>query len=126
MSNNLNLTQMTSGQNSKYQTHNDTNGELDAAISVKQSYAVDSSNAVTVTTAEQRRASIFELTEGSPAPSAGITMTFPATTRGLIAVLNKTGQTVTVTISGQSITAPTIATNTMKILSHDGVNIQGP
>lgn len=129
MTDNLTLSQMTAAQNQKHVTHNDSNGELDAALTAVQAYAVDESNAVAVSLAEQQRASIFHLTEASPSPTGAISMTFPATTRGLIVVINDTGQSVTVEIAGsptQSETPPTVSANTSAVLIHDGVNVRAP
>jgi hypothetical protein len=126
MSNNLNLTQLASSQNSPEVTVNDTNGELDAAISEKQDIAITNTNARTLTNDEFRRFFLTHIIDGAPAPSGAITLTVPAISRGLFAVLNLTSFTVTVTISGQSVTAPTVANGltTPKLFTSDGVNVR--
>lgn len=126
MSNNLNITQLTSAQENKEVTINDSNGELDAAITVQADFSITSSNARTLTNPEFRRTTIFHITDDASTPTAAITLTVPATSRGIFAVLNLSSFAVTVTIAAQSVTAPVIATGatTPSLLTCDGVNVR--
>lgn len=86
--------------------------------------AVDSTSE-SLTSAQFWEAVFFLLSAGSPAPGGGVTLTVPAEERGLFVVRNNCGQTVTVTISGQSVTAPTVATGATGLFTSDGVNVYG-
>lgn len=77
MSNNLNLTQMTTGQANKEATHNDSNGELDAALTEEVTIDVSSANQ-TISDANYRRAKQFKITGDG---DAGRTVTLPAIKR---------------------------------------------
>ena len=126
MSNNLNITQLTSAQENKEVTINDANGELDAAITVQADFTIDDTNARTLTNAELRRTNIFHIIDDASPPDAGITLTLPATSRVIFALLNLTSFAVTVTISGQPVTAPIVASGatTPSLLTSDGVNVR--
>ena len=126
MSNNLNITQLTSAQENKETTINDANGELDAAITVQADFAIDDSDVRTLTNAELRRTAIFHIIDDTTPPDAAITLTLPATSRGIFALLNLTSFAVTVTISGQAVTAPVVASGatTPSLLTSDGVNVR--
>ena len=126
MSNNLNLDQVADNQDDKETTINDQAGQLDAALTVKADFTITDTNARTLTNTEFRRTFLFHITNGSPAPSAAITLTVPAISRGVFAVLNTTSFDVTVTISGQSVTAPVVATGSDNptLLTCDGVNVR--
>lgn len=77
MSNNLNLTQMTAGQVNKETTHNDSNGELDAAVTEEIEIDVSSANQ-TISSANYRRAIQFKIIGDG---DAGRTVTLPAIKR---------------------------------------------
>jgi len=126
MSNNLDISQLASSQNNPEVTVNDANGELDAAITVQADFAITNTNARTLTNDELRRTTIFHVIDGAPAPSGAITLTLPAVSRGIMAVLNSTSFAVTVTISGQAVTAPVVASGatTPSLLTTDGVNVR--
>lgn len=126
MSNNLSLSQVVESQDQKEVTINLQAAEIDAAISVKADFAVTDTNARTLTNTEFRRTFLFHITAGSPTPTAGITVTVPAIARGCFAVFNATAQIVTVGISGQSVTSPTIASgsDSPTLLTCDGINVR--
>lgn len=125
MSNNLDITQLTEGQDNKETTINDKDGELDAAITEVLSKTIDSSNSVTITNAEIRRASILVLTpDGGDPPDSTITVTLPAIKRGNISIVNTTAQSASVTISGQSETPPVVASGQSFMLSIDGSDVR--
>jgi hypothetical protein len=123
MTNNLNLTQMTEAQNSKEVTHNDSNGELDAAITGKFSVLVNSSNAATLAIADLRRANLITIDNDSPAPTNAITITVTAMQRGSFAILNNTSFTVTAEISGQTADSPTVAPGEAITVTTDGTDL---
>lgn len=126
MSNNLNLVQVVASQNQKEVTINDQSAELDAAITVKADFAITDTNIRTLTATEFTRNFLFHVTVGATAPTAAITLTVPAISRGSFAVLNTTAQDVTVTIASQPVTAPVIVSgsNTPSLLTCDGVNVR--
>jgi hypothetical protein len=117
VSNNLGLSQVTAAQNNKEVTINDQAGELDAAITVAVDIAVDNTNAITLTTAQFTDNNMFHIVNDSPAPTAAITVTVPAVSRGVFAVINETSYEVTVQVSGQTETAPTVATGVTEAAS---------
>ena len=127
MSDNLSLSQVTASQNNKEVTINDQAGELDAALTDTVTYGVTSSNARTLTDAEFQRFHFLTIDEdgGDPADAA-ITLTVPAVKRGLFLLTNDTAFDVTVTISGQPVTAPVIAAGDVALLSCDGTNALQP
>lgn len=125
MSNNLDLSQVTAAQNNKEVTINDQAAELDAAVTAAVDIAVDNSNAITLTAAQFRGSNMFHIVNDSPVPTAAITVTIPAVSRGVFAVINETSYEVTVEISGQSETSPTVATGTTEnasLITCDGVD----
>lgn len=77
MSNNLNLTQMTVGQTNKETTHNDSNGEIDAAHTEEITLDTSAAN-VTISDANYRRAIQFKITGDG---DVGRTVTLPAIKR---------------------------------------------
>lgn len=126
MSLNLNSSQVTEGQNNADVTINDATGRLDAAITETLQVQVDNTNAASVSSENLRSHNFFELIDGSPVPTAAITITLTAIKRGFFAVLNSTSFDATITISGQSETAPIVAPGTTKMLHSDGSNVRGP
>lgn len=126
MSNNLSLSQVTEAQNSKEVTINLQAGEIDAAITAVLGVTVTDTNAATLTSTQLRRSFLFNIIAGSPTPTAGITITVPAVSRGVFAVYNGTAQIVTVTITGQSVTPPTIASgsDSPTLLTCDGTDVR--
>jgi hypothetical protein len=126
VSNNLALSQVAAAQNQKEVTINDQAGQLDAALTASLPLAINSSNARTLTSTELRRHFFFDLDpDGGDAPDAAITLTVPSgISRGQFAVVNDTGFDVTVEITGQALTPPTIADGQAALLTSDGVNVR--
>jgi len=122
--NNLDRSIMTDTQLSKYQTSNDADGQVDAAITASKTVLVDDTNAASIAATDFRRGVEFVLTDGSPVPTAAITITIPAVVRGLLVVRNTTSFTATIGISGQPVTAPTLATLEHAIFHCDGTNVR--
>jgi hypothetical protein len=87
---------------------------------------IDSANARTLTDTELRRHFFFDLDpDGGDPPDATITLTVPSgISRGAFAVINDTGFAVTVEITGQALTPPTIADGEAALLTSDGTNIR--
>lgn len=124
MTNNLDLDQLADNQSQKTVTINDQSGQLDAAITAELSVVITNTNAATLTAEQLRRNVAFSLDEGSPVPDGAITITVPsAIIRGLFFVRNTTSFTATVTISGQSLSAPTVAAGETGLLYSDGTNV---
>lgn len=124
MTDNLSLTQLSESQNNKEVTINSTNGELDAAITAVLTVEVNNTNAATVIQAQLQRASAVVIVEGTPAPTGPISLTYDAFSRGMFALINTTGQTVSSSISGQPAGAPTVPTNEAATLHMDGTNVR--
>lgn len=104
---------------------NTTFAQIEASLSEELTVSVTSSNAATLSTANYRGYGVFIIDEDSGSPAnAAITITVPNTQRGFFSVVNNTSYVVTVTISGQSKTAPTIAAGETGFLVTDGSNIQ--
>ena len=124
MSNNLDLDQITAAQDQKEVTANDQAGQLDAAITVQADFAIDATDTRTLTNDEFRRNFLFHLTAGG-IDAAG-TLTVPAVSRGMFAVLNETGFDMTITIAAQSVTPPVIPTggDVPTVLVCDGVDVR--
>ncbi len=101
--------------------------EMDASLSAVSTQLVTVSNAKTISDADFRANAVFIIDEdgGSPA-TAAITLTVPIIKRGMFTVVNNTAFTVTVTIAGQTVTAPTVATTDSVILNTDGADIRKP
>jgi hypothetical protein len=124
MSNNLDLSQVAAAQNQKEVTINDQAGEIDAALTEVLTIEVDDSNAYVLTASQLRRAFFFVVDDAVTPPDGAITITVPAVQRGLFKAINDTDQEVTVTVSGQSLTAPTVAAGEAALLSCDGSNVR--
>lgn len=125
MSNNLDIDQMVDTQNQKETTHNDANGQIDAALTEVLSCPVDNTNVKTLTATEFKRALFFDFVDDTPAPTRSVTITVPAAKRGLFLVTNSiTTHSVTVTIASQPLSAPSIATGTGALLACDGTNVK--
>lgn len=125
MSANLGLTQLNGSDTSKATKINTIVNQVDGAIAHSNTILVDNTNARTLTNSELRGASIFFINNDSPAPTGAITLTLPALRRGLIFILNNTSFTITVTISGQPLTAPTVTSAKRRTFVSDGVNVMG-
>ncbi|RWD00162.1 MAG: hypothetical protein EOS58_30750 [Mesorhizobium sp.] len=78
----------------------------------------------TLTSAAFWEGSYLKLIAGSPAPSGAVTLNVPAEERGLFTVLNSCGQSVTVQVSGQSATPPTVANGDVATFVSDGINVR--
>ena len=120
---NLNLPTLADRQDNKVPSINEALDKIDSVITEELVVSVDSSNAGAVTAEELQEARAISVIADSPAPTAGITLTLEAFQRGDFVVLNKTTQVVTVTITGQSSTAPTVAIGQAANLYMDGVNV---
>jgi hypothetical protein len=124
MSLNLNLTQTPSNANAIEVPINDATGELDAALTDILTTDITSSNADTLTNDEFRRYQFQQIDPDGVDPATGpITLTVPAIKRGSFGVFNNTAFTVTVTISGQSKTAPVIPAGEHWLLMCDGTDV---
>jgi hypothetical protein len=123
MSNNLALSQIAATQSNKHITANDQVGELDAALTEALSVEVDNTNAASVLTLNFQRHAFFEVVDAVTPPDAAITLTVPAIKRGLFVVRNETVQTLTVEITGQPETSPTVSAGEAGLLICDGVNV---
>lgn len=123
MSNNLNKPDLEANQNQPEVPINDFKGRLDAAITEDFSFVVDDSNAYILAAEDFRAAVLFDASDDSTPPDAAVTITIPAVARGLFYFTNDMSQDATVTISGQSETAPVIEAGESALLRCDGVNV---
>ncbi len=124
MSDNLSLSQVAAAQNQKEVTINDQAGQIDAALTEVLSLEVDNTNAATLTDEQFRRHFFVDIDPDTTPPDATVTITVPAIRRGLFALRNNTAQTVSVTVSGQSLTTPEILAGEAALLSCDGANVR--
>jgi hypothetical protein len=124
MSNNLGLAQIAPAQSAKYATSNTADGQIDAALTEVLAVEVDNTNAATLTDEQFRRHFFVDIDPDTTPPDAAVTISVPAIKRGLFAVRNNTAQSVTVTITGQSLSAPTIAAGAAALLSCDGSDVR--
>lgn len=120
---NFGWTELTAGQDNKYVTINDGFNAIDRRLSDPLTVLVDNSNAATISQANYLDYGFLIIDEDSPVPTAGITITVPTDTVGWFVVRNDTAQTVTVEITAQSKTSPTVLTGEEAIFTTDGVDI---
>ena len=125
MSNNLSRTTVAASQNQKEVTINDADGVLDAAMTETVTIDVDSSDTATLTATQWTQNFTFLIDDAAGA-NAAITITVPATKRGIFQVLNTTAYNVTVEVSGQTETSPVIAAGEEAILTCDGSDVRQP
>ncbi len=103
---------------------NDALDAFDAKITDVVVIDVGPSNTASLTQDQQAKGSIFDLVALSPGPSGPVTVDFAAFGMGNFTVINSCGQTATLQISGQSLTAPTIDPGIIGIFLSDGINVQ--
>lgn len=103
---NPNATTVTASSNAITEINDRINAEETANHG--HSTFVLSGSSDTLTEAEFWDGGIITLTESSPAPSSAFTLNVPANKRGIVNFVNATTAEVTITISGQSATAPTL------------------
>ena len=121
----LNLTQLSSSQNNKETTINDTNAEIEDAFINSVTLSITVSNAYTVSNSEQQRNFFFVLDEdgGSPA-TADFTVTFPSVSRGLMYIINSTAFTATLETAAQTAPSPTVAAGETILITNGGTNVR--
>ncbi len=125
MSDNLDLGRVSASQNQKEVTINNALERLDAALSDSVTYLITSTNARILTNAEIQRFHFWIIDEDGVDPAtAAIMLTLPAIERGLFVVINATAFVVTVEITSQAETSPTVDAATATLLSSDGVNVR--
>ena len=121
---NFNWTEVSASQNQKEVTINDVFNKIEDAISASFTAAITVSNTFTLTSAEFREAFFITCTDGGL--TAASTVFVPAIAHGAFAVVNNSGQTVTVSISGQSEPAVSVNDGEMKIMTSGGSNVRVP
>jgi hypothetical protein len=84
---------------------------------------VDDTNVATVLIQDFQRHAFFDVVDAATPPDAAITVAVTAIKRGLFVVRNETAQLVTVEITGQPATSPTIDAGVAGLLICDGVNV---
>lgn len=131
MTNNLGTARIADGQASgQWATSNDADGAHDAAMTETLTVVFDSTSE-TLTALQFISNFTFNCTAGSPAPGAACTLNVPSTNaesatlkRGAFTVINGTGQDLTVQVSGQSTTPPTLENGQASILVMDGSDVR--
>lgn len=121
MSNNLNIDQMIPAQDQKETTHNDANGQIDAATTEAQTILVDSTNVHTMTVTELTRFNYTLFSPDTSAPTATVQITLPAIKRGLMVFANGTAEILTAGISSQTVTIPTMK---IALVHSDGIMLR--
>lgn len=121
MTNNLNRTPVAANQGSTvFDAIENSTGAVDAKVTA---FLTFTSNSTTPSlTAAQMRGYAGFILNGSPA--GAVTLSVNAVSIGRFTIVNACGQTVTVQISGQSATAPTVANGTTQTFISDGVNVR--
>jgi hypothetical protein len=76
-----------------------------------------------VLTEDFRRHAFFDVVDAVTPPDAAITLSVPAIRRGLFVVRNETAQLLSVEITGQPETSPTVSPGEAGLLIGDGVNV---
>lgn len=124
MTNNLKRTAVAASQGSGvFDAIEASTGAADAKTTAVLAKTV-SGTTQAITSAEIVACSAIHLTgTASGATTMTIAVDSPATPAGLFVVINECGQTVTVEISGQSVTAPTIGTGKIGTFFSDGTNV---
>jgi hypothetical protein len=100
-------------------------GGPEFATTVVATGEVDDTNVATVLTGDFQRHAFFDVVDAATPPDAAITVAVPAIKRGLFVVRNETAQLVTVEITGQPETSPTVSAGEAGLLICDGVNVTG-
>lgn len=121
MTNNLGRTPVAANQGSTvFDALEDNIGKADAKLTA---FLTVTSNSTTpsLTTAQMRGYAGFIL-NGSPA--GAVTLSVNAVSIGRFTIVNTCGQTVTVQITGQPATAPTVANGSAQTFVSDGVNVR--
>ena len=124
MSNNLNLTREAEAQNNPHVPQNDCAGEIDALFSAGATVTVTNTNVYSLSDVELDSAVRFTLTNGSPAPSAAVTVSLASgSKRGFTMWINNLSFQATIQKSGgQSVTAPVVAAGAWGLIEYDGTN----
>lgn len=121
MTNNLNRTPVAANQGSTvFDAIENSTGACDAKLT--ETLTVTSSSTTPSLTAAQMRGNACFLLNGSPA--GAVTLSVAAVEIGRFTIINTCGQTVTVQISGQAATAPTVANGAAQTFVSDGVNVR--
>lgn len=121
MTNNLGRTPVAANQGSTvFDALEDNIGKADAKLTA---FLTVTSNSTTPSlTAAQMRGYAGFILNGSPA--GAVTLSVNAVSIGRFTIVNTCGQTVTVQITGQSATAPTVANGSAQTFVSDGVNVR--
>ena len=124
---NLDFTLLASDTNQPEVPLNEAYGQIDDAFGSSATFTIDNTNALSLTQEQIRRNLFFTLSpDGTSPPTAQITLTVPAVSRGVFIVKNTTGQLVQVERTGQTETPPTIADGSSALLSLDAVDVEQP
>jgi hypothetical protein len=109
----------------QHRTSNDADGAFDAAITESLTVAVTDTNIATVVDNTLDSAIRFRVINGAPAPTAAITINFPASSkRGLTIWINETAYAVTLQKIGQSVTPPVLGSGTFAVVDYDGADVR--
>lgn len=121
MTNNLGRTPVAANQGSTvFDSLEDNIGKADAKLTA---FLTVTSNSTTPSlTATQMRGYAGFILNG--APSGAVTLSVNAVSIGRFTIVNTCGQTVTVQITGQPVTAPTVANGAAQTFVSDGVNVR--
>ena len=126
MTNNLALSQVVASQDNKETTINDQAAELDAKATAVVTKTITSSNAATVTQLEMQRMAVLNIQpDGGDPPGGAILITVDTGFEGgSFFAINDTAQTVTIEVTSQPKTSPTLLTLTNGSFANDGANIR--
>lgn len=119
---NFGWAEVSASQNQKEVTINDVTNKIEDAMSENEAIAIGVSNAHTFTSTEYLENFFFVFTDDGAPPTATITLTCPATKRGVFMVINDTSFTINVSVSGQSEPVVGILSGESSLISCDGVD----
>ena len=124
MSNNLARTDVTASQKQKTVTIAESDGFLDAAITELEVFAVDNTNAVTLTAAQFTHNQVMQFDDDGTPPDDLVTITVPSNQRGVFTVFNNMTFPLEIEISAQSGVSPVVDVGETRALLSDGTNVQ--
>jgi hypothetical protein len=119
---NLGAPQVANNQDQKEQTINDAIGRLDGAITDVLGCSIDATNTLTVSDDDFKSHAQFDCVGAGV--TAAFTLIVPSVRKGLFVVSNEAGYTATVEISGQALSAPTVADSAIGLFFCDGTNVR--
>ncbi len=99
---------------------------VDNAITALVQFAVTNTNALVITQAQLANAKIVQLIDGGTSPTATVTITLDAFSRGDFIVDNQLAHDADIEITGQALPIPRVPAGRRRRLTMDGVDVYDP